>query len=47
MPVGTKNEWQEHHPWEPSPLSHPEPVPLVKPADLFNPMLTIADIIGL
>jgi predicted transcriptional regulator len=44
MPVGTKNKWQEHHPWEPSPLSHPEPVPLVKPADLFNPMLTIADI---
>lgn len=44
MPVGAKNKWQEHHPWEPSPLSHPEPVPLVKPADLFNPMLTIADI---
>jgi len=43
MPVGT-NEWQKHHPWEPSPLSHPQPVPLVKPADLFNPMLTIADI---
>jgi CBS domain-containing protein len=43
MPVGT-NEWQTHHPWEPSPLAHPEPVPLVKPADLFNPMLTIADI---
>jgi predicted transcriptional regulator len=43
MPVGT-NEWQKHHPWEPSPLSHPEPVPLVKPADLFNPMLTIGDI---
>lgn len=43
MPVGT-NEWQKHQPWEPSPLSHPEPVPLVKPADLFNPMLTIADI---
>jgi CBS domain-containing protein len=43
MAVGT-NEWQKHHPWEPSPLSHPEPVPLVKPADLFNPMLTIADI---
>lgn len=43
MPVGT-NEWQKHHPWEPSSLSHPEPVPLVKPADLFNPMLTIADV---
>ncbi len=43
MPVGT-NEWQKHHPWEPSPLSHPVPVPLVKEADLFNPMLTIADV---
>ncbi len=43
MLVGT-NEWQSHHPWEPSPLSHPEPVPLVKPADLFNPMVTISDI---
>lgn len=44
MPVGTKTEWQKHHPWEPSPLSYPQPVPLVSPADLFNPMLTIADI---
>ncbi|HTU90855.1 MAG TPA: CBS domain-containing protein [Gemmataceae bacterium] len=43
MPVAT-NEWQKHHPWEPSPLSHPQPVPLVTPADLFNPMLTIADV---
>jgi predicted transcriptional regulator len=43
MPVGT-NVWQEHHPWEPSPTSHPHPVPLVKPSDLFNPMLTIADV---
>lgn len=38
------NEWQKHHPWEPSPLSHPQPVPLVSPADLFNPMLTLADV---
>lgn len=43
MPAGT-NEWQKEHPWEPSPTSHPEPVPLVKPADLFNPMLTLADV---
>lgn len=43
MPVGA-NKWQEHHPWEPSPLSHPEPVPLVTPSDLLNPMLTIADV---
>jgi CBS domain-containing protein len=43
MPVGT-NEWQKHHPWEPSPTSYPEPVPLVTPADLFNPMLTITDV---
>ena len=45
MPVGT-NEWQKEHPWEPSPTSHPEPVPLVKPADLFNPMLTIAEVMS-
>jgi CBS domain-containing protein len=38
------NEWQQEHPWEPSPTSHPQPVPLVSPADLFNPMLTIADV---
>lgn len=25
-------------------MSHPQPVPLVKPVDLFNPMLTIADV---
>jgi predicted transcriptional regulator len=43
MPVGT-NEWQKTHPWEPSPTSHPEPVPLIKPSDLFNPMLTLADV---
>jgi predicted transcriptional regulator len=43
MPVNT-NEWQKEHPWEPSPTSHPHPVPLVKPSDLFNPMLSIAEI---
>jgi len=43
VPVNT-NEWQKTHPWELSPTSHPEPVPLVKPADLFNPMLTVADV---
>ena len=43
MPVNT-NEWQKEHPWEPSPTSHPQPVPLVSPADLFNPMLRIADV---
>lgn len=43
MPVNT-NEWQKEHPWEPSPTSHPQPVPLVSSADLFNPMLRIADV---
>lgn len=43
MPVGA-NEWQTEHPWEPSPTSFPQPVPLVKPSDLFNPMLTIGEI---
>jgi CBS domain-containing protein len=43
MSVGT-NEWQKEHPWEPSPMSHPLPVPLVKPSDLLNPFLTIAEV---
>lgn len=43
MPTGV-NEWQKEHPWEPSPTAHPEPVPLVKPADLLNPYTTIAEI---
>jgi CBS domain-containing protein len=43
MPTGT-NEWQKHHPWEPSPTSHPQPVPLVKPSDLLNPFLTIREV---
>jgi CBS domain-containing protein len=25
-------------------MSHPQPVPLVKPSDMFNPMLTVADV---
>lgn len=45
MPVNV-NEWQKQHPWEASPQSHPEPVPLVKAADLYNPMLTIADVMS-
>lgn len=45
MPVHV-NPWQKEHPWEPSPLSHPEPVPLVTPADLFNPMLTVAEVMS-
>lgn len=43
MPTGT-NEWQKHHPWEPSPTSHPQPVPLVKTSDLLNPFLTIREV---
>lgn len=38
------NAWQTTHPWEQSPLAHPQPLPLVKPSDLFNPMLTIAEV---
>jgi CBS domain-containing protein len=38
------NEWQKHHPWEPSPTAHPQPVPLVKPSDLLNPYLTIREV---
>ncbi len=42
------NEWQKSHPWkmEPSPFSVPHPVPLVKPSDLLNPMLKIADVMS-
>lgn len=42
------NEWQKSHPWkmEATPFSHPQPVPLVKPSDLFNPMLKIADVMS-
>jgi predicted transcriptional regulator len=44
MPAVGANEWQKEHPWEPSPTAHPQPVPLVKPSDLFNPMLTVGDV---
>lgn len=42
------NEWQKSHPWkmEATPFSHPQPVPLVKPSDLLNPMLKIADVMS-
>lgn len=36
--------WQKKHPYEPSPDSYPEPVPLVSPSDLVNPMLTAVDL---
>src|SRR5689334_14409229 len=44
----TTQEWQKSHQWdmEPSPWSHPHPVPLVKPSDLLNPMLKIADVMS-
>jgi predicted transcriptional regulator len=38
------NAWQTAHPWEPSPVSYPHPLPLVKPSDLFNPMLTVGEV---
>ncbi|MBX6313737.1 MAG: CBS domain-containing protein [Isosphaeraceae bacterium] len=31
------------HPWDSPTKAHPEPVPLVSPADLVNPKLTVAD----
>jgi CBS domain-containing protein len=37
-------EWQKKHPYEPSPDSFPQPVPLVSPSDLVNPMLTAGDL---
>ncbi|HVA47539.1 MAG TPA: CBS domain-containing protein [Pirellulales bacterium] len=36
--------WQQEHPWEPSPKSFPQPVPLVCQSDLINPMLRAGDI---
>lgn len=36
--------WQKEHPYEPSPTARPQPLPLVSPADLVNPMLTVGDI---
>src|SRR5690348_2472772 len=38
------SDWQKQHPYEPSPEAHPEPVPLVSPSDLVNPVLRAADI---
>lgn len=38
------SDWQKQHPYEPSRDSHPEPVPLVSPSDLVNPMLRAGDI---
>jgi predicted transcriptional regulator len=39
----TKSQSQPH-PWD-SPIgAHPEPIPLVSPADLINPMLTVGDV---
>ena len=31
------------HPYDSPTRAHPEPVPLVSPADLVNPMLKVAD----
>ncbi|HET6882656.1 MAG TPA: CBS domain-containing protein [Pirellulales bacterium] len=43
MPAGA-SPWQKKHPYEPSPDSYPQPVPLVSPSDLVNPMLTAGDL---
>lgn len=43
MPASA-SEWQKKHPYEPSPDSYPQPVPLVSPSDLANPMLTAGDL---
>lgn len=43
MPENT-NTWQNAHPYEPSPDARPQPVPLVAPSDLFNPMLRVGDL---
>ena len=32
------------HPWDSPTRSHPEPIPLVSPSDLVNPILTVADV---
>ena len=42
--IQNANVWQTEHPWESSPTSHPQPIPLVKPSDLVNPMLTVAEV---
>jgi CBS domain-containing protein len=38
------SEWQKTHPWEPSPTSHPEPIPLISASDLVNPMLKVGEV---
>ena len=35
---------QQEHPYDSPTHAHPEPVPLVSPSDLVNPMLTVADV---
>ncbi|MGH7138492.1 MAG: CBS domain-containing protein [Pirellulales bacterium] len=44
MPAAA-SQWQKKHPYEPSPDSYPQPVPLVSPSDLVNPMLTVGDLV--
>src|SRR4051812_19511484 len=34
---------EQPHPWDSPTHAHPEPVPLVSPSDLVNPMLRVAD----
>lgn len=36
--------WQKKHPYERSPKSYPQPLPLVSQSDLVNPMLTIGEL---
>lgn len=38
------SKWQKKHPYEPSPKSYPQPLPLVSQSDLVNPMLTAGDL---
>ncbi len=35
---------EREHPWDSPTHAHPEPVPLVSPSDLVNPILTVADV---
>jgi predicted transcriptional regulator len=41
-----ESRWQKKHPYEPSPDSYPQPVPIVSPSDLVNPMLKVGDLAG-
>jgi len=43
MAEPTRSAGPESPAWEPSPGSHPEPVPLITEADLVNPFLKAAD----